>query len=45
MSADKLEATLDALRTARAAIDDEAAVALSEAKAAVSAYREGVPGA
>ena len=89
MSADELEATLDALRTARAAVDDEAAdrletpvdrvetaleagrtldhgalaritrtleevaeeadgeaaAALSEAKAAVSAYREGVPGA
>ena len=89
MSADELEATLDALRTARAAVDDEAAdrletpvdrvetaleagrtldhgalaritrtldelaeeadseaaAALSEAKATVSAYREGVPGA
>ena len=89
MSADELEATLDALRTARAAVDDEAAdrletpvdrvetaleagrtldhgalaritrtldelaedadgeaaAALSDAKAAVSAYREGVPGA
>ena len=89
MSADELEAVLDALRTARAAVDDEAAdrlktpvdrvetaleagrtldhgalaritrtleevaedadgeaaAALSDATAAVSAYREGVPGA
>ena len=85
MSADDLKTALDALRTARAAVDDEAAdrletpvdrvetdrtldhgalaritrtldelaeeadgeaaAALSEAKAAVSAYREGVPGA
>ena len=89
MSADDLETALDALRTARAAVDDEAAdrletpvgrvenaleagrtldhgalaritrpleevaeeadgeaaAALSDATAAVSAYREGVPGA